>query len=83
MPTDRTHHVEVKSLFRADGFIAFRDACDDSDVSRSRMLCKLAEWWVAWRNLNKGYAAVELPDPSQVTAIFSAFRGGTPFPQLV
>lgn len=81
--SDRNHNIEVKSLFRPANFIAFRDACIEADVPVSRKLRNLADWWVEWKNLNKGSHAVELPEPAQVLAMFSAFRGGTPFPQLV
>lgn len=81
--SDRNHNIEVKSLFRPANFIAFRNACNEADVPVSRKLRNLADWWVEWKNLNKGSVSMELPEPAQVMAMFSAFRGGTPFPQLV
>ena len=81
--SDRNHNIEVKSLFRLANYNALKGACADADIPVSRLIRNLADWWVEWKNLNEGSPKMELPEPAQVMAMFSAFRGGTPFPQLV
>jgi|GEM_PF-6118106 len=83
MKQDRTRHIAVKSLFRADQFVEFKQECEESDVSLSRTLSDLADYWMAWKKYLKSNNVVECPGPAQNMAMFPAFRGGTPFPQLV
>ena len=83
MKSDNTRHIAVKSLFRADEFTEFRAACEDSDVPLSRQLRDLARWWTEWRKVTRQSGGTECPEPVQNMGMFPAFRGGTPFPQLV
>jgi hypothetical protein len=83
MKQDRTRHIHVKSLFRADQFVAFKQACEESDVSHSRILSDLADYWMAWKKYLNSAQERECPEVAQNMAMFPAFRGGTPFPQLV
>lgn len=83
MKKDNTRHIHVKSCFRPNQFLAFKSLCEESDVSISRILSDLADYWMAWMNYAKEQSETEGPEVAQIMAMFPAFRGGTPFPELI
>lgn len=56
-----TRDIVIKTLFNADEFSAFRDACNDADVTQSKKLRELAINWVTHRNDRRRSARVEWP----------------------
>jgi hypothetical protein len=69
-------NIVVKSLFNPDEFIAFKNKCDQEDITQSRAIRELAN---DWSNVNKLCERMERP--KNVHKLPMAARGRTSFHQ--
>ena len=63
-------NIVIKTLFNADEYSAFRDACNDADITQSKQLRDLANGWVAQRNDRRKVGRGECPGKVQNRAMF-------------
>lgn len=63
-------NIVIKTLFNADEYSAFRDACNDADITQSKRLRDLASGWVAQRNDKRRVGRGECPGTAQKQAMF-------------
>ena len=65
-----TRNIVIKTLFTADEYSAFRDACNDADITQSKQLRDMANGWVAHRNDRRRAVRGECPGAVQKQAMF-------------
>lgn len=63
-------NIVIKTLFNADEYSAFRDACNDADITQSKQLRDLANGWVARRNDRRRRGRGECPIQGQNRPMF-------------
>ncbi|HWT40934.1 MAG TPA: hypothetical protein VN081_06775 [Dongiaceae bacterium] len=63
-------NIVIKTLFNADEYSAFRDACNDADITQSKQLRDLANNWVTQRNDRRRFGRGECPGAAQKQAMF-------------